>query len=116
MPPSEIAAIFQSLPKRFQKGNVKTPRTFYFSLDDEKWTVTLAPDACEVKPGKPPQDADCFFKASRNWSRVFRASAPCPSRCWAMAMKARSAGIECRASPEANGRPDGGVPEEVHAN
>ena len=65
MPPSEIAAIFQSLPKRFQKGNVKTPRTFYFSLDDEKWTVTLARDACEVKPGKPPQDADCFFKASR---------------------------------------------------
>jgi putative sterol carrier protein len=63
---SEIAKIFQGLPKKFQKGNVKTPRTFYFSLDeDEKWTVVLAPDKCEVTPGKPAQDADCFFKASK---------------------------------------------------
>ena len=66
MPPSEIARIFQDLPKRFQKGNVKTPRTFYFSLDeDEKWTVSLSPQGCEVKAGKPAQDADCFFKASK---------------------------------------------------
>jgi putative sterol carrier protein len=65
MPASEIAKIFQGLPKKFHKGNVKKARTFYFSLDDEKWTVSLSPDKCEVKPGKPPQDADCFFKASR---------------------------------------------------
>lgn len=65
MPPSEIATIFKGLPKRFQKGNVKTPRTYYFSLDDEKWTVVLTPDTCEVEEGKPDQDADCFFKASK---------------------------------------------------
>ncbi len=63
---SEIGRIFQDLPKKFQKGNVKTPRTFYFSLDeDEKWTVALLPDKCEVTPGKPAGDADCFFKASK---------------------------------------------------
>ena len=66
MPASEIAKIFQGLPKRFQKGTVKKPRTFYFSLDDdEKWTVALTPDKCEVTAGKPAQDADCFFKASK---------------------------------------------------
>ena len=66
MPASEIAKIFQGLPKRFQKGTVKKPRTFYFSLDeDEKWTVSLTPDACAVTPGKPPADADCFFKSSK---------------------------------------------------
>jgi putative sterol carrier protein len=66
MAASEIGKIFQSLPRKFQKGNVKTPRTFYFSLDeDEKWTVALSPDKCEVTPGKPAQDADCFFKASK---------------------------------------------------
>ena len=66
MPPSEIATIIQSLPKKFQKGAVDKPRTFYFSLDDdEKWTVALTPDKCEVTPGKPGQDADCFFKASK---------------------------------------------------
>ena len=65
MPQSEIAKIFQGLPKRFQKSNVKTARTYYFSLDDEKWTVSLTPDKCEVQAGKPAEDADCFFKASK---------------------------------------------------
>ena len=49
----------------FLKGNVKTARTFYFSLGDkEKWTVALGKDKCEVTAGKPDEDADCFFKAS----------------------------------------------------
>ena len=63
---SEISKIFRSLPKKFQKGVVKTPRTFYFSLDDEeKWTVDLTKDKCVVTEGKPDEDADCFFKASQ---------------------------------------------------
>jgi len=66
MPASEIAKVFQGLPKRFQKGTVQKPRTFYFSLDDdEKWTVALSPDKCDVTSGKPAADADCFFKASK---------------------------------------------------
>ena len=63
---SQIGDVFKGLPKLFQKGNVKTPRTFYFSLgDDEKWTVALDGDQCTVTEGKPAKDADCFFKASR---------------------------------------------------
>ena len=62
---SEIGDFFQGLPKKFQKGAVKEPRTFYFSLGDkEKWTVALGKDKCDVTPGKPEEDADCFFKAS----------------------------------------------------
>ena len=64
MAASEVAKIFKGLPKKYQKGGVKSPRTFYFSLgDDEKWTVVLSPDKCEVKEGKT-EDADCFFKAT----------------------------------------------------
>lgn len=60
----EVAKVFERLPKLFQKGAVKEPRTFYFSLGEaEKWTVTLAKDKCTVKAGKT-EDADCFFKAS----------------------------------------------------
>jgi putative sterol carrier protein len=63
---SEISRIFKSLPRKFQKDAVKTPRTFYFSLDDdEKWTVDLTKDKCEVTEGKPDEDADCFFKSSK---------------------------------------------------
>jgi len=62
---SEVEKIFKKLPKLFQKGNVKTPRSFYFSLgEDEKWTVSLTKEKCEVKQGKPAKDSDCFFKAS----------------------------------------------------
>ena len=66
MPASEIARIFQGLPKRFQQGAHTETRTYYFSLDDdEKWTVVLDGAKCEVKEGKPAQDADCFFKSSK---------------------------------------------------
>ncbi len=62
---SEVGTIFKGLCKLFQKGSVKTARTFYFSLGEgEKWTVALTPEKCEIKPGKPAADADCFFKAS----------------------------------------------------
>jgi len=65
-PRSEIAEIFHQLPERFHKGAVKTPRTFYFSLDeDEKWTVDLTKDKCVVVEGKPDEDADCFFKSTK---------------------------------------------------
>jgi putative sterol carrier protein len=65
---SEVAKVFQKLPKMFQSGKVTTERTFYFSLDDdEKWTVSLSKDKCVVTEGKN-EDADCFFKSS---SRLF---------------------------------------------
>jgi long-chain acyl-CoA synthetase len=63
---SEVSDLFHTLPGMFQKANVKTPRTFYFALDDdEKWTVNIGKDACEIKEGKPAQDADCYFKGSK---------------------------------------------------
>jgi hypothetical protein len=59
---SEIAKIFKGLPKRFNKKNVKTERTYYFSLgDEEKWIVHVAKDKCTVKQGNT-EAADCFFK------------------------------------------------------
>jgi putative sterol carrier protein len=65
MATSEIGTIFAKLPELYEKGKkVKKARTFYFSLgDDEKWTVTLSPEACEVRPGKT-ENADCFVKAT----------------------------------------------------
>ena len=68
MAKSEVAQMFETLPKMFVKGSVKTPRTFYFSLDDvEKWTVSISADTCTVKEGKT-DEADCFFKST---SKIF---------------------------------------------
>lgn len=68
MAKSEVTQMFESLPLMFVKGSVKSPRTFYFSLDDiEKWTVVLTPEVCTVTAGKT-DDADCFFKST---SKIF---------------------------------------------
>jgi len=65
MPDSEVAKMFKGLPKRYVGSNIKKPTTFYFSLDDdEKWTVVMAPGQCTVKAEKT-ENADCFFKASK---------------------------------------------------
>jgi putative sterol carrier protein len=59
---SEIEAIFKGLCKRFNRANVKAERSYYFSLgEDEKWTVVLTKEKCEVRRGGDG-DADCFFK------------------------------------------------------
>lgn len=59
---SEVEKIFKGLGKRFNKKNVETERSYYFSLgEDEKWTVRLTKEKCEVRKGKN-EEADCFFK------------------------------------------------------
>ncbi|HET9529304.1 MAG TPA: SCP2 sterol-binding domain-containing protein, partial [Blastocatellia bacterium] len=59
-----ISKVFQSLPSRFQSGKVSKQIIYYFSIDDEKWTVTVRPDECEVTQGKATEEADCFLKTS----------------------------------------------------
>jgi putative sterol carrier protein len=61
---SEVAEVFRLLPARFQAGRTSKTLVYYFSIDDEKWTVTVSPDRCEVKRGKKEGDADCFLKTS----------------------------------------------------
>jgi putative sterol carrier protein len=62
---SEVAEVFETLQRWFEPGVIKTPRSFYFSLDgDEKWTVRLSKDACVVEKGKSADDADVYFKSS----------------------------------------------------
>ena len=56
--------IFHGLEKRFIPGVVKKDHTFYFSIDDHKYTVTVGPDAAKVEGGKTVENADCFVKTS----------------------------------------------------
>jgi hypothetical protein len=59
---SEVEAIFKGLCKRFNRKNVAAVRSYYFSLgEDEKWTVRLTKEKCEVVKGQN-EEADCFFK------------------------------------------------------
>lgn len=63
----ELTETLEALKRRFKPGAVQRKTTYYLSLgdgDDEKWTVTLTPEACELGRGKT-DGADCVLKTSR---------------------------------------------------
>lgn len=67
----------EELPRRFQRGTVTNPVSFYFTLGNEpeaKWTVRVSPEVCEVVPGKPEGGAaDCVLKTSADlFTRIVR--------------------------------------------
>jgi hypothetical protein len=59
-----IGKAFRSLPSRFRSGIADKTIVYYFSIEDEKWTVTVRPDGCDVVKGKVTEEADCFLKTS----------------------------------------------------
>lgn len=62
---TSLSEAFQLLQKRFQPGKTDKPLVFYFSIEDEKWTVTIGPNLCEVTEGKQTDEADCYLKTSK---------------------------------------------------
>lgn len=57
-----VAGIFDRLAEGFRPGRVGEVTTYYFSVDQVKRTVTLAPDFCRVEEGKTLENADCVCK------------------------------------------------------
>ena len=64
----EVSAVFEALPSRFRRELVEVDLSFYFSIDDEQWTVLVTVETCIVQPGKTIDRADCFLKTTR---RIF---------------------------------------------
>jgi long-chain acyl-CoA synthetase len=62
---TSLADYFRKLPSHFRAGKVDRALVYYFSIEEEKWTVTVTPDECEVVEGKKSQEADCFLKTSK---------------------------------------------------
>jgi hypothetical protein len=59
-----IDEVFLGLDKHFKPGVVDKELSFYFSVDDHKWTVTVRPEDCTVERGKTVEHADCFVKTN----------------------------------------------------
>lgn len=75
--PPTLAKVFGELEKRFQKGAVEAPVSFYFALGDEpdhKWTCTVDAERCVIRMGKPERGvADCVLKTSpATFTRIVR--------------------------------------------
>ena len=52
-----IQRIFQEMPERYRAGS-STGGTYYFSIGESKYTVTLSADTCVVEDGKTVDKAD----------------------------------------------------------
>lgn len=61
-----VREIFLALPSYFIKGGTDKDMSIYFSLEDEKWTLVVGPEKCEVKEGKALENADAFLKTSKD--------------------------------------------------
>jgi long-chain acyl-CoA synthetase len=61
---ASVQEIFDGLKKHYKKGSVKEDRTYYFSLDDFKYTVKFEGDKIKVEEGKTVEEADCVLKTS----------------------------------------------------
>ena len=59
---SDIRKIFEAMPSRFNPGRLTEPKTYYFSVGDEKWTVWVDSEACRVEFGRKVSNADCVLK------------------------------------------------------
>ena len=61
---TSIEEIFTGMKAAYKAGSYKEQKSFYFSLGDDKWTVTVGPRSCRVDAGKTVDEADCVLKTS----------------------------------------------------
>ncbi len=61
---STVSKIFEAMSARYKPGKATTPRTYYFSIGDDKYTVKCTPRDCTVESGKTVDNADCVLKAT----------------------------------------------------
>jgi len=87
--------VFEELAQRFAPGTVEKPTSYYFSLGEDRFTLLLSKDACEVKPGKHVAAADCVLKTSPDlFARIVReAYVPSPAEFLSGAVKTNNVGL-----------------------
>ncbi|KAF0247362.1 MAG: hypothetical protein FD167_3235 [bacterium] len=61
---ANIPEIFESMKNAYNTGSIDEDRSYYFSLDDYKYTVTFAKGKIKVEEGKTVDEADCVLKTS----------------------------------------------------
>jgi long-chain acyl-CoA synthetase len=94
-PPPTLQAVFQELERRFAPGAVERPTSYYFSLGDDRFTLLVSKESCEVKEGKHVAAADCVLKTSPDlFARIVReAYVPSPAEFMSGAVKTNNVGL-----------------------
>jgi long-chain acyl-CoA synthetase len=87
--------VMHSLERRFAPGVVERPTSYYFSLGDDRFTLFISKDACEIKSGKHAESADCVLKTSPElFTRIVReAYVPSPGEFLSGAVKTNNVNL-----------------------
>ncbi|HEX6764040.1 MAG TPA: AMP-binding protein, partial [Polyangiaceae bacterium] len=99
LPEPEIAPtlhdVVHSLERRFAPGVVERPTSYYFALGDDRFTLFVSKDACEIKTGKHAESADCVLKTSPElFTRIVReAYVPSPGEFLSGAVKTNNVNL-----------------------
>ncbi|MCS6886242.1 MAG: SCP2 sterol-binding domain-containing protein [Acidobacteriota bacterium] len=59
-----VPEVFAEMKKKYVKGKMKKDCTYYFSLEDYKYTVTFEGGRILIEEGKTVDEADCVLKTS----------------------------------------------------
>ncbi len=59
---SKVRQIFETMPSRYIPSPGSPSKSYYFSVGEERWTVQMHADRCEVSPGKTIEKADVVLK------------------------------------------------------
>jgi putative sterol carrier protein len=60
----DVKTIFDQMPSRYIKGKATKKTVYYFSIGDQRFTVTVEPGGVTVEPGKKVDDADVVLKTT----------------------------------------------------
>jgi long-chain acyl-CoA synthetase len=87
--------VVRSLERRFAPGVVERPTSYYFALGDDRFTLFVSKDACEIKSGKHAESADCVLKTSPElFTRIVReAYVPSPGEFLSGAVKTNNVNL-----------------------
>jgi long-chain acyl-CoA synthetase len=94
-PAPTLEDVFHELERRFAPNAVERPTSYYFSLGDDRFTLLVSRERCEVKPGKHVDAADCVLKTSPDlFARIVReAYVPSPAEFLSGAVKTNNLGL-----------------------
>jgi hypothetical protein len=60
----DVKKIFEQMPSRYIAGKATKKTVYYFSIGDDRWTVTIEPSGVTVEPGKKVDNADVVLKTT----------------------------------------------------
>lgn len=69
---ADIDRMISGLTQRYVPGKLSQTRSYYFSVDSNKYTLVCHPDRCEVRPGPSDGQADVVIKCTAKiFEKVF---------------------------------------------